>query len=115
MADVGVGGGASKAFTWAFRNMGDSVHADRPRFPPSLGLACCEEMEVCRDSFGLLGGGGLVDTESIAPATCFRSSEAFGEISLGVSERDGVQEPLLWRLGLGSCERIGRINMILGV
>lgn len=34
-------------------------------------------VEVWRDSLGLLGAAGLVDgmTDSIAPATCFRSSD----------------------------------------
>ena len=30
MADVGVGGGASKSFAWVLRIVGESVEAERP-------------------------------------------------------------------------------------
>lgn len=47
-------------------------------------------MEVWRDSFGRLDAAGLVDgmTDSIAPATCFRRSDLWGEASLCLAGRD---------------------------
>lgn len=49
-------------------------------------------MEVWSDSFGLLGAADLVDgmTDSIAPATCFRSSDVLGEESLCLTGREGL-------------------------
>ena len=49
-------------------------------------------MEVWRDSLGLLGAAGLIDgvTDSNVPATCFRSSEVWGEESLSLGGREGV-------------------------
>ncbi len=77
MADVGVGGGVSNMFAWVFRVIGDSVEADRLVAAADLWTAGEGSMEVWRDSFGLLGATDLVDgmTDSIASATCFRSSD----------------------------------------
>ena len=65
--DIGVGGGASK--TVVLRMEGDS--------PATAGE---DNLEVWRESFGLLGATGLDDgiTDSIAPATCLRSSDMWG-------------------------------------
>ena len=71
-------------------------------------------MEVWRDSFGLLGAAGLADgiTDSIAPATtCLRSSDMWGGESLCLGGLEGLKGALLWRLGLGSCERTGKSIM----
>ena len=70
-------------------------------------------MEVWRDSFGLFGAADLVDgmTDSIASATCFRSSDVRGEESLCLAGSEGVQESLFWRLGLESCERMDKSIM----
>ena len=88
MADVGVGGGASKALAWVFRFVGDSVEAEMPMTVADLGSAGGANVEVWRDSFGLLGAAGLVDgmTDNIAPAT-FRSSDVWGEESLCLGGR----------------------------
>lgn len=85
MADVGVGGGASKTFAWVFRNVGGSVEAERLMNAADLGTAGEDNVEVWRDSLGLLGAAGLVG---------------------GMT--------LLWRLGLGSCERMGKSIMTAG-
>ena len=77
MADVGVGGGTSKSLAWVFRRVGDSVEAEILMTAADLEIDGEANVEVWRDSLGLLGAAGLVDgmTDSIAPATCFRSSD----------------------------------------
>ena len=72
-----------------------------------------DNVEVWRDSFGLLGAAGLEDgmTDSIASATCLRNSDTWGGESLCLGAREDLHESLLWRLGLESCERIGKIIM----
>ena len=104
MADVGVGGGASKSLAWMFRILGESVEKERPVTAADFWSAGEGNVEVWRDSFGLLGAAGLADgmTDSIAPATCLRSSEVWGEESLCLAGREVLYESLLW-----SCERMG--------
>ena len=60
-------------FAWVLRTVGDSVAVDVAR----LGGA----IEVCSDSFGLFAADGLVCgiTESIAPASCRRSWDVWGD------------------------------------
>ncbi len=73
------GGGASKVFTCVFQAVGESVEISRDEPSPFGGGD--SGMAVCKESFGLLGGGGLVDgiTDNMAPATCFRNSDMCGE------------------------------------
>ena len=77
MADVGVGGGASKSSAWMLRIVGEWVEAERGATAADVGTAGEGNIEVWRDSFGLLGAAGLADgiIDSIAPATCFRISD----------------------------------------
>lgn len=91
MADVGVGGGASNALAWVLRFVGDSAEADMLMTAADLGCTGEANAEVWRDSLGRLGTAGLVDgmTDNIAPATCFRSSDVWGEESLCLGGREG--------------------------
>ena len=91
MADVGVGGRASKMFALVIRIVGDSVEAERPAIGAEFRTAGTGNVEVWRDNLGLLGTAGLIDgvTDSNVPATCFRSSEVWGEESLSLGGRDG--------------------------
>lgn len=69
------GSGASKVFVCVFRVVGESVEILRDA--PSLFDGGDGGIAVCRESFGLLRGGGLVDgiMDIMVPATCFRSPE----------------------------------------
>lgn len=69
----GAGRGASKVFACVFRVVGESVEILRDA--PSLFVGGDGGIAVWRESFGLLGGRGLVDgiMDIMAPATCFRS------------------------------------------
>ena len=80
MADVGVGGGASKTLACVFRTVGDSVEVEGSVTTVDLWTAGEDNVEVWRDSLGLLGAAGLDDgmADSIAPATCRRSSDIWG-------------------------------------
>ena len=79
--DCGVGGGASIVLATVLRAVGESAS------PTALGVVRLQNdvttggKAVCRESFGLLEvdgcGGGI--TESMVPATCFRSSEVAGD------------------------------------
>ena len=77
MADIGVGGGASKVLGCGFWMVGDSVVVERSGTAADLWTAGGDNLEVWRDSFGLWGGTGLDDgmTDIIASATCLRSSD----------------------------------------
>ena len=81
IAEDGVGGGGSKVFACVFRVVGESV--DRLRVPPRNCAGSDCGIDVWRESLGLLGAGGLVGgiTDSIAPATCFLSSDVCGDAS----------------------------------
>lgn len=46
MADVGVGGGASKALAWVLRFVGDSAEAEMPMTAADLGSAGAANVEV---------------------------------------------------------------------
>ena len=113
MADVGVGGGASKTLACVFWIVRDSVDSEGLVIAADLCIAGKDNAEVWRDSLGLLGAAGRDDgmTDSIAPATCLRSSDMWGGESLCLGGREGLKESLLWRLGFGSCERIGKMIM----
>jgi len=94
MADVGVGGGASDvlSFAWVLRVVEESIvmTSGGLPFPPPSADDGGREL-VWRDSFGRFGVGGLVDgiTESIAPATFFRSSAVCGDSSRWVRRAGG--------------------------
>ena len=114
MVDVGVGGGASKTLACVPRILGDSAEAERSVIAADLWTAGEDNVDVWRDSFGLLGAAGLDDgmADSIAPATtCLRSSDMWGGESLCLEGIEALNKSLLWRLGLVSCERIGKMIM----
>lgn len=63
---------------------------------------------VCSDNFGLFAGDGLIGGMIESIASCFRSSDVGGDGSL--CEEDAYRSRLC-RLGLGSCERMGRASI----
>lgn len=89
-AEDGVGGGASKTFACVFQVVGDSVEMSREA--PSLFVGADGGIAVCNESFGLVSAGGLVDgiMDNIASATCFRSSDVWGEDSRCNVQTDAV-------------------------
>ena len=92
------------------RTVGESVFPTTLRFDLLFSEVDKGGKAVWRDNFGLFGVGGRVEgiTESMAPATCFRSSELSGD-----SDRLDLEDDkaLGWRVGLGVGERMGITSM----